>query len=375
MNAAAALLQSITQDVRTLRKLNEAVPDLTKLLGSSREELGKLPVGEETKEKLFTEFRKETMETLEFKLRKGGFGYVTKEETDYPDALRVIPDPPMGLYYEGVFPSERIPKLAVVGTRKCTSYGSAVAEYFSSELARQGVVIVSGLANGIDGIAHRGALKVHGKTVAVLGSGIGIPYPKENWKTYHEIVSSGGLILSEYPPECPPLSHHFPLRNRILSGISDAVLVVEAREKSGTMITVDCALEQGKDVFVIPGRIDEENSKGCNNLIKQGARLVTSPEEILEELTAKYPFFPAEQGLRSETKANENGPLGDLENGLASEKKMVYSFVRLHLKHFDVLVAETKINPQTLLAILSELVASGLITEPVPNYYARPYRG
>ena len=374
MKEAEALLQSITQDVRTLGIINGTRGGAAALLDNPGK-INSLPIGAEIKERLIRNFTWKERERFTWQLEKGGYGYVYRDEPHYPKRLLELPDPPMGLFFEGKLSEESRPSLAVVGPRQCSQYGFEMARYFTEELAGRGIEIISGLAHGIDRTAHEAALKKKGRTVAVLGSGIGVPYPKENWECYFKIRNLGGLLLSEYPPEAPPLAHHFPIRNRIISGLSDAVLVVEAREKSGTLITVDAALEQGREVFVIPGRISDKNSRGCNNLIKQGARLVTEPEEIYEELIRKFPFYEAEREASGTDENEEPDGLSEIEKGLASKQKMVYSLVRLDLKHVDVLINETGLNPAELLVILSELQELGLITEPFPNCFSRPYRG
>lgn len=172
--------------------------------------------------------------------------------------------------------------LAIIGCRKCTRYGEKAAKYFSYNLAKCGLTIVSGLAKGIDGIAHIGALAAKGKTIAVIGSGLDIMYPKENIELARQIVKRGGLIISEYPLGTRPSKKTFPARNRIISGLSKGVLVIEATEKSGSLITVDHALDQGRDVYAIPGEMYNINSKGTNNLIKDGAKLVLNYADIVK---------------------------------------------------------------------------------------------
>ena len=199
---------------------------------------------------------------------------------DYPEECRQLYQPPKRLFYKGSLPLEEH-RIAVVGARDCSLYGRSVARYFSASLAGRGIAVISGMARGIDGWAHQGALEGGGKTYAVLGNSAEICYPSEHSRLYRSIIRQGG-VLSEYPPGTRARASFFPMRNRIISALAEGVLVVEARAKSGSLITADQALEQGKDVFVIPGRVGDALSEGCNNLIKQGACLVTSPEEIVE---------------------------------------------------------------------------------------------
>ena len=214
---------------------------------------------------------------------------LTMQDVLYPQRLRNIYDPPLLLYGKGAMPlfDEEV-AVAVVGTRRCTPYGVRTAERFGFEMSKQGALVVSGLARGIDAAAHLGALRAGGLTAAVLGCGVDVVYPAENDRLYEDVAASG-VLLSEYPPGAEPLAWHFPARNRILSGLCLAALVVEAPEKSGALITAATALEQGRDVFAIPGQLDAENSVGCNRLIRDGAGLATESWDILREYQNRYP--------------------------------------------------------------------------------------
>lgn len=202
----------------------------------------------------------------------------------YPQMLKKIYSPPKELYVIGNKEILNMSCVAIVGCRECSQYGRKVAEKFAYELSKRGLVIVSGLAKGIDSFAHIGTVYAKGKTIAVLGSGLDNIYPKENVELARKIVEYGGCIISEYPLGTKPEKKNFPQRNRIISGLSKGVLVVEAKEKSGTLITVDFAIEQGRDVFCVPGNINSFNSVGTNELIKQGAKLVNNINDILEEI-------------------------------------------------------------------------------------------
>lgn len=200
----------------------------------------------------------------------------------YPERLRNIDSPPKQLYCLGNLELLNYKNnIAMIGSRNCSSYGERVAKEFAYNLAKEDICIVSGLAKGIDSFSHIGALNARGKTIAVLGSGLDNIYPKENIKLVEEIIKNNGLVISEYPLGTKPLKYHFPERNRIISGLSDSVLVVEARKNSGTNITVEFALEQGKDVFVIPGNIYSKTSDGTNFLMTEGAIPVLSYKDIL----------------------------------------------------------------------------------------------
>ena len=214
-------------------------------------------------------------------------GLITIDDADYPVVLREIFDPPLVLYYRGTLvPDAR--RISMVGARKFTAYGEAAAMEFAERLAAAGVTVVSGAARGIDTRAHRGALR-GGRTVAVLGCGVDIAYPSENRRLLAQIVEMGGAVISEYAPGTQPLPVFFPARNRIISGLSEGTLVIEAAQRSGSLITAEMALSEGRDVYAVPGSIYSPQSGGCHNLIRAGARLVESPQEILEEMRLVEP--------------------------------------------------------------------------------------
>lgn len=214
---------------------------------------------------------------------EAGIRMVERGERDYPARLLEIPDPPERLYVLGRLPEEKVPSVAIIGARECSEYGSYVAARLGECMGRNGIQVISGMARGIDGIGQTAALDAGGSSFAVLGSGVDVCYPARNRRLYERLRERGG-VLSEYPPGTPALSRNFPPRNRIVSGLADAVVVVEAREKSGTLITVDMALEQGKEVYAVPGRVTDALSSGCNRLVKLGAAVLLDPEELAEEL-------------------------------------------------------------------------------------------
>ena len=215
------------------------------------------------------------------KLHKRNIRFTSQEDDDYPGRLRDIPDSPYGLYYYNRLPAEDQPCVAIVGARNCSGYGRDQARIFAERLAENGISIVSGMARGVDGIAGRAALSAGGSSFAVLGCGVDVVYPKENADLYMTLKQNGGII-SENRPGTQPRSVLFPMRNRLISGLADAVLVIEARRRSGTVITVDAALEQGRDIFALPGRVSDNLSDGCNFLISQGAAIACSPDSIIE---------------------------------------------------------------------------------------------
>lgn len=218
------------------------------------------------------------------KLFQKNIQFVLREDAVYPKRLSHIPDAPYGIFLKGQMPAEDKMAVAIIGARECSEYGRYVAEALGRYLGAKGVQVISGMARGIDGISQEAALAAGGTAYAVLGSGVDICYPARNRALYEQIQKQGG-ILSIYPPGTAPRPQNFPPRNRIVSGLADVVVVIEARQKSGTLITVDMALEQGKEIYVVPGRITDRLSDGCNRLVKQGAGILLSPEEFLEEIT------------------------------------------------------------------------------------------
>lgn len=220
---------------------------------------------------------------------RGDIFLLTMQDAAYPARLRDIFDPPVLLYGKGSMPLfDEEAAVAVVGTRKCTPYGTGTASQLGYELARQGGLVISGLARGIDGAALQGALRAGRFTAAVLGGGADVIYPPENRRLYEDIAATG-VLLSEYPPGTEPKGSHFPVRNRIISGLSLGVLVVEAPEKSGALITANTALEQGRDVFAVPGPINADTSRGCNQLIRDGAGLVMEAWDVLGTYRQRFP--------------------------------------------------------------------------------------
>ncbi len=224
-------------------------------------------------------------EDLKNRLTKENVYITTILDDDYPEKLKNIINPPSILYCKGDISCLNNLSIGIVGSRKATDYGKLCADKFARELSSLGMTIISGLANGIDTIAHKGAIKAKGKTIGVIGCGINIIYPQKNRDLYNEIEKTGGAVITEYPFDMEPISSNFPCRNRIISGLSSGILVIEAQEKSGTLITVSHAAEQGKEVFSVPGNINSIFSVGTNKLIKDGAKLVMSVDDIIEELS------------------------------------------------------------------------------------------
>ncbi|MGI6030218.1 MAG: DNA-processing protein DprA [Eubacteriales bacterium] len=262
-----------------------------RIYAMSSEQLAKAFSVELSRQELWALSRKDTSRAayyLEFCRRKR-VDILHYHHPAYPDKLKQLYNPPVVLYCYGQLPNvdEQL-TIAMVGSRTATAYGMTLTEKLSRELARYGVVVVSGLARGIDTMASRGALVGEGKNIAVLGSGINVPYPKENRELMRAICRAGGAVITEYPPDSKPEAWHFPQRNRIISGLSDGVVVTEAHSKSGALITADLALQQGKEVFAVPGGAQSSTHAGCNRLIQSGtAKLVTSTSDILEEYSGR----------------------------------------------------------------------------------------
>jgi len=268
----------------------------------------------------------------------------------FPEQLRKIKDPPLLLYVKGEIQDSDVFSIGIVGARKCSEYGRSIARKFSNELAILGITIVSGLAYGIDTSAHNGALDANGRTVAFLGSGIDVIYPQSN-KSLYERILKNGAIISEFPIGIQPSQYNFPFRNRLISGFSLGIVVVEAEEKSGSLITAGFALEQGKDVFAVPGNVTSAFSKGTNKLIKDGAIPLTDISDILENINE----FRNLKRERNEVKFSdeENLVLGVLENGANTVESISFG---------------TKIKPVKLNQILTEMEIKGLVKRIAGRY-------
>jgi DNA processing protein len=290
----------------------------------------------------------------EFKqIEERGIKILTLKDDNYPEFLKTIPDPPIILYILGEIKARDEVALAVIGSRSPTPYGRMTAESLSKALAEIGFTIVSGMARGIDSIAHRAALAAGSRTIAVLGSGLGVVYPPEN-RSLMEKIACSGAVISEFPLFTKPEKANFPSRNRLISGLSLGVIVIEAAATSGSLITANHALEQNREVFAVPGNIQSPKSKGSNWLIKKGAKLVESIEDILEEL----PLSVREQLKPLNSTSSETS----LE-GLTSEESLILSLIPFDGKDWDSLVAQSKLPPGRVASILIMLELKGLIRQ------------
>ncbi len=293
-----------------------------------------------------------------------GYRLITLTDAEYPGLLDEIHDPPPFLYALG---SETAfaPAVAVVGSRNPTQYGLSMARRLGADLAAAGFVVVSGMAAGIDAAAHRGALSAGGKTVAVLGSGLGVIYPARNKSLYHDIAESG-CVLSEQRVLEPPQSYHFPARNRIISGMTLGTVVVEAARKSGSLITAYLAAEQGREVFAVPGSIDSARSIGAHGLLKQGARLVEGVDDILEEFSYRSDWVGKTRLSASEA---YTCPGCDAKAGLTEAETGVYYLLEPYPAHIDDIANRAGMDTAALLAILLKLELAGLVVQAPGKFF------
>ena len=269
---------------KRLLEILEIFKEPKALFQKTREELFKNGISLKDAEKITKkEYKHNLKKYLEY-MQKNNIEVITIYDEAYPLRLKQIYDPPIVIYLKGNKNILNNKSIAIVGSRICTNYGKEVARKIAYDLSINNINVISGLAKGIDTNAHIGSLNAKGKTIGIMGCGLDRVYPEENKKIFDEIIKLGGAVISEYIVGTKPLARNFPRRNRIISGLSDGVLVVEAKEKSGTLITTDFALEQGRDLYCIPGNINSQNSYGTNELIKQGAKIVTNAQDILEDI-------------------------------------------------------------------------------------------
>ncbi len=304
------------------------------------------------------------------KAADGHVAMLSLEDPWYPPRLKEIYDPPLILYVRGDLACLTSPGIAVVGTRHPTPYGSGMSERLACDLAAQGLVIISGMARGVDTACHRGAISAKGKTIAVFGTGVDVIYPKENSRLSEQILATGGALISEFPLGTFAAPQNFPIRNRIISGMSFGVLVVEAAEYSGTRITARCALEQNREVFAVPGNVTTKNSWGPNTLIKQGAKLVATWEDVWEDLPAdvRLTLTPAASLESADASAASLFP----DEGLPPHEKRILSLLKAdEATHIDEIVEklEAELSSSEIFAALFELELNGKIRQmPGKNF-------
>lgn len=286
------------------------------------------------------------------RINRLNIGLVFYGDDEYPENFLHIEDPPMILYYKGELSKSDSTGISVVGARKCTNYGAWACEKITRELSEYSLPIISGLASGIDKIAHESALENNNRTIAVLGNGIDMIYPKNNYSLY-EKIENRGLIISEYPLGTKPLPYNFPYRNRLISAIGQGVVVIEAMEKSGTLITANYAAEQGKEVFALPGNINSLYSKGTNLLIRDGAKIITSLEDILEEIEYM-------DNISTDLKI-------EFEN---INEQIIYEEIAKGPKSADELLLLTKLNLEEINVVLTILELNGYIIELIGGKFS-----
>ena len=290
-------------------------------------------------------------------LEERGIKFILPNEDEYPKKLLFTKDYPFGLFFKGDMPKSN-KSVAIVGSRSPSEYGLSMAKFIACTLAQNGVDIISGMALGIDTMAHEGAIEGGGRTFAVLGTGINVCYPQSNFSLYEKLSKGCGGVISEFPLGTNPLKINFPIRNRIISGLSDITIVMEARLKSGSLITASHALEQGREVFALPGRITDCISLGCNKLIADGAGIISSPTDILEALEMHK---DGQMQLY-----NEKNP-----NILAKNDKKVYSCLDLKPKYIDDIIKESSLEISQVLSSLLLLELEGFIVQVSLNYYSK----
>ncbi len=290
-----------------------------------------------------------------YELDKKNIKFIHIDKKEYPEKLKNLPDKPYALFVKGHLPKNEH-AVSIVGARACSNYGREMARKFGGELAESRVDVISGMARGIDTYAHLGALEVDKPTYAVLGCGVDVCYPTENIELYEQIMNKGGII-SEYICNTKPLAWQFPMRNRIISGLSNSTIIIEAKEKSGSLITATYALEQGKDIFALPGRLDDVLSAGCNKLIKEGAFILTKSQDVLFELGISDEMY---------VKKNKN-----FYNLLEKDFEVVYSNVDLIPASVEEIVLKSELEYGRVYEILLKLQLENIIFEPIKNYFAR----
>ncbi|MGB2697647.1 MAG: DNA-processing protein DprA [Candidatus Zixiibacteriota bacterium] len=338
--------------------------DPREVLSASVKRLSEIPdIGKETAKNIKNKVKWKTVEE-QLKLfekyskqKDNQIKFITYKDSDYPENLKTIYDPPPFLFVRGELKDEDKKALAIVGTRRASAYGKNVAEKLASELVGRGVTIISGLARGIDSIGHFTALKGKGRTIAVFGSGLDVIYPQEHARLAQSITENGALI-SEFPLGTKPLAENFPKRNRLISGLSLGVIVIEAPKRSGALLTAECALDQGREVFAVPGNIGSKKSEGSNALIKKGAALVTSVDDILSELKGVLGFTSEKEKIK-------------LETTLSEEEKRVFSFLSLEPNHIDKIAKKSNFKIPQLLSVLLSLELKGLVKQLSGKMFVR----
>jgi len=347
----------------TAKRLLSALGTPKRVFDSSANELKNIEGINDSKIRGISEFNSwDEVEKEIDEIKSHNVRIIRYTDEEYPESLRYIDDSPVILYVRGSFIKKDKYAVAIVGSRNMTPYGKKITETIASELALCGITIVSGMARGIDAISHKSALKANGRSIAVLGSGLDNPYPPENKGLFDEL-SEKGCVISEFPMGTPPNKENFPQRNRLISGLSLGVLVVEAAARSGSLITAGCALDQGKDVFAVPGSITSSNSEGTNELIKKGAKLVQKAEDILEDIAPHLKGLRGSANGLSGESLSVNLPIN--LNGLEinDEEKAICNILGSEPKHIDIISREAGIQAGRVLGILLGLEIKGIVKQ------------
>lgn len=318
-------------------------------------------IGSGTVELICNSKNEEQFEDWIYELEEKNIQYISIQNHNYPSLLKEIIDPPFGFYLRGDMPDEEIEKVSIVGARRCSEYGRTCGFKIAKQLSQCNIAVVSGMATGIDTSAHLGAIDGSGPTIAVLGCGVDVCFPSEN-RLLMDKISKSGCIISEYPPGTPPLAHHFPMRNRIICGLSKITIVIEAAKRSGSLITAELAMDSGREVFAVPGNVTNALSEGVNNLIKDGAYPITNIndiEDVLFVLGIKY------------TESKKIGYIKKNISMLATDEKRVYDCINLEPVSIDTLLDKIEISIRDIQYILSMLEIKGYIVKLAGQRYIK----
>lgn len=359
---------------RAATKLLERFGSASAVFDARRTELESLRIRPETIESIMKkEFHDKALEEFE-RVKKAGGDILILDDGSYPDLLRQIDDPPITLYVRGDWQAcLEQPCVGVIGSRNCSTYGKNSSEMLSRELAARGITIVSGLARGIDTSAHRGAIEANGRTIGVLGTGLDSVYPKENTRLAEEILDKGGALFTQFPLGTPPLKDNFPYRNRIISGLSLGVLIVEASERSGSLITARLAMEQNREVMAVPGNITSGNSFGTNYLIKAGAKLVQQWQDVVAELPSEIAASILPPKIENVGTGSGNDRVSNAApSDLSDHEQTIWPLLPVDDSiHIDALLEESRLSFGDLNAALVGLDLRDLIRVLPGKNYAR----
>lgn len=360
-NETIVWLNYLFVDNRHILKLLDCYGDISQVFIASKNELMELNILKEEKiDYIIANRDYDKIKRIYTEYERFDSRIITILDDDYPTRLHTIDNKPAVIYVKGdILPCDEL-SFSIVGSRKLTEYGRSACEYLSSELAKLGITIISGMASGADSVAHNSAINAGGRTIAVLGSGLNIIYPKKNEKLYYKIAQNGAVI-SEFPANTKGVSYNFPRRNRIISGMGLGVLVIEAMEKSGSLITASYAAEQGRDVFAVPGNINSLYSRGTNKLIQDGAKLVMMPEDILNEIREFIPLIKDEE---------EN-----INLDLTDDEFKIYDIISQAESSLDEILIKTDLDIKTAQTIVTKLELMDIIRSSASGKYIINVKG